>query len=236
MPASNTTSRDRPAVRDYGWRLHGRPVGILKDHSFALSTASNGASNLLRPYGNGTASLPSCLQCGACTARCNLAQDGRLFPRRQMTLLQLGQRDDLVADLSIWLCLNCEECSSTCPVNVRPGHIMAGIRQMAVEHYAAPRLAARFLNRPVSRAFAWLAAIVLLLAAVALGGSFAPQASPVRLASMLPHRTLNLFFGAVVGLALLGALRGAARAWKAFLGEALWAADLRRLSRAAWAH
>lgn len=235
MPLRNRAPRDHSALKDYGWRLDGRPVSILKDRSFVLFATSEGAADLLRPYGNGTASLPSCLQCGACTARCNLAQDGRLFPRRQMTLLQLGQRDELVADPSIWLCFNCRECSTTCPVNVRPGRIMAGIRQMAVEHYATPRWAAGFLNRPGRRVFAWLAAMILLLAAIVLGGSVTPQTSPVRLASMLPHRTLNIFFGAAAGLALLAALRGAVRAWKAFRGEALWAADPGRLLRAAWA-
>jgi quinone-modifying oxidoreductase subunit QmoC len=222
--------------QDYGWRLHGQPVGVLKDRSFALySTAEATATALLRPYGDGTATLMSCLQCGACTARCNLAEGPHRFPQRQMTLLQLGQKEDLVADLSIWLCYNCGECSSTCPVNVRPGHIMAGIRQLAVEHYATPRFAARLLNRARYRPLAFLLSIVLLLAVILFGGSLTPQASPVRFASMLPHRTLNLFFGAVAGLVILGASLGATRAWKTLLGETLFAADPRRFLRAAWA-
>jgi quinone-modifying oxidoreductase subunit QmoC len=236
MTGTNQARRPRQAPRDYGWRFHGQRVGVLQDRSFTLyATPEATATALLRPYGNGTASLASCLQCGACTARCNLAEERHLFPRRQMTLLQLGQKEDLVADLSIWLCFNCAECSCTCPVNVRPGHIMAGIRQMAVEHYATPRFAAKLLNRAGYRPLAFLLSIVLLLALTLFGGSFTPRTSPVHFASMLPHRTLNVFFGAVAGLVLLSALLGATRAWKAFLGEALWTAGLRRFLRAAWA-
>jgi len=233
---TNQALRRRQPSRDYGWRLHGQPVKVLKDRSFALySTNGATATALLRPYGNGTASLMSCLQCGACTSRCDLAEEPDLFPRRQMTLLQLGQKEDLVADRGIWLCFNCAECSSTCPVNVRPGRIMAGIRQMAVEHYATPRFAARLLNRPRYRPLAFLASVVLLLAVTLLGGSFTPRTSPVHFASMLPHRTLNTFFGVVAGLVFLSAVLGATRAWNAFLGQALFAAGLRRFLRAAWA-
>jgi quinone-modifying oxidoreductase subunit QmoC len=177
----------------------------------------------------------SCLQCGACTARCNLGEGRHRFPQRQMTLLQLGLKEELVADLSIWLCFNCGECSTTCPVNVRPGNIMAGIRQMAVEHYATPRFAASLFDRARYRPLAFLPGIALLLAVILFGGSLAPQTSPVHFASMLPHRTLNLFFGAVAGFVILGASLGATRAWKTLLGETLLAADPRRFLRSAWA-
>jgi quinone-modifying oxidoreductase, subunit QmoC len=194
--------------QDYGWRLHGQPVGVLKDRSFALYSTGEAM---------GTASLMSCLQCGACTARCNLGEGRHRFPQRQMTLLQLGLKEELVADLSIWLCFNCGECSTTCPVNVRPGNIMAGIRQMAVEHYATPRFAASLFDRARYRPLAFLLGIALLLAVILFGGSLAPQTSPVHFASMLPHRTLNLFFGAVAGFVILGASLGATRAWKTLL-------------------
>lgn len=76
-----------------------------------------------------------------------------------------------------------------------------------------------------------LAAIALLLATIAMGGSFSPQVSPVRYASMLPHFTVNLFFGAVAGVVMMAAAIGAARAWRAFTGEALWMARVGRLLR-----
>jgi len=230
---SRGSSSKPHALPDYGWRFHGRLVRVLEDRSSTLqATDRQAAAALLSRYCADSASLISCLQCGACTASCNLAEEGSLFPRRQMTLLQLGQKDSLAADLNIWLCFNCADCSAGCPANARPGRIMAAIRQMAVEHYSAPRFLGRFVNHRKGLAWATLVAVLLLLAAMAIGGSFTPQVSPVRYASMLPHLTLDLLFGAAAGFSAISAAIGASRAWKAFAGEPLWKADLRHLSKA----
>jgi quinone-modifying oxidoreductase, subunit QmoC len=217
-------------LTDYGWRFRGQPVRVLNDRSFTLdSTRQPAVTVLVASYCADGASLISCLQCGMCTASCNVAEEGSLFPRRQMTFLQLGQKGSLVADPNIWLCFNCTDCSSRCPANARPGRIMAAIRQMVVEHYAVPRFAPRLVNNPKSFPLVVLVPALLLLAAIAIGGSFAPPRSPVRYASMLPHLTLNLVFLAATGLATVSALWGAARAWTAFADEPFWRVDLRHL-------
>jgi hypothetical protein len=87
------------SIKDYGWRLHGQPVRVLKDRSFRLNaTGQPAAAALLSRYCADSASLMACLQCGMCTANCNLAEEGSLFPRRQMTFLQLGQKESLAAE------------------------------------------------------------------------------------------------------------------------------------------
>jgi quinone-modifying oxidoreductase subunit QmoC len=218
------------STKDYGWRLHGQPVRVLKDRSFRLkATGQPAAAALLSRYCADGASLMACLQCGMCTANCNLAAEGSLFPRRQMTLLQLGQKESLTADPNLWLCFNCTDCSARCPANARPGRIMAAIRQMVVEHYAMPGFLGRLASDPKGLPAVFLVPALLLLAAIALGGSFTPQVSPVRYASMFPHLTLNLFFFVATGFAAVSALAGAARAWKGFAGEALWKANPRHL-------
>jgi quinone-modifying oxidoreductase, subunit QmoC len=220
----------RQRLPDYGWRFRGQRVGFLKDRSFTLDpTRQLALAIVVSSYCSDGASLASCLQCGMCTASCNIAEEGSLFPRRQMTLLQLGQKESLVADPNIWLCFNCTDCSSRCPANARPGRVMAAIRRMVVEHYAVPRFMGRLVNAPKSFPLVVLVPALLLLATIAIGGSFTPPRSPLRYASMLPHLTLNLVFLAVSGLAAMGALWGAARAWSAFAGEPVWRVDLRRL-------
>jgi len=217
---------------DFGWRLHGRTIRLLRDSSLTLLPAQQRATAaLLTQYCADGNSLLSCLQCGACTVNCQLAEtDGALFPRRQMTLLQLGEVDKLLDDPNVWLCFNCQDCTSRCPANAGPGRIMAGIRRLAVEHYSVPRGWSRFVSQRRGFLAMLLTAIALLLAAIAVGGSFSPQITPVRYASMLPHFTLNLFFGAIAGLVMIGAVIGAARAWKSFIGESLWEANLGRLA------
>jgi len=231
-PPGETKTRSAKArpVRDYGWRFRGERVEVLKDQSFTLgSTRQPAVAALVSSYCADGASLVSCLQCGMCTASCNVAEEGSLFPRRQMTLLQLGLKESLVADPDLWLCFNCTDCSSRCPANARPGRVMAAIRQMVVEHYAMPSRVGRLVNDPKNLPLVVLAPVILLLAAIATGGSFAPQRSPVRFASMLPHLTLNLVFLGATGLAVICALLGAMRAWTGFAGEPIWHVDLRRL-------
>ncbi len=216
---------------DFGWRLRGRTIRLLRDSSLTLLPVRQRATAaLLTQYCADGNSLLSCLQCGACTVNCHLAEtDGALFPRRQMTLLQLGEVDKLLADPNVWLCFNCQDCTSRCPANAGPGRIMAAIRRLAVEHYSVPRWWSRLAGQRRGFLPMLLTAIALLLAAIAVGGSFSPQITPVRYASMLPHFTLNLFFGAIAGMIMIGAAISAARAWKAFTGESLWEANLGRL-------
>ena len=218
---------------DFGWRFHAKPIRLLPDSSLSLFPVRQRATAaLLTQYCADGNSLTSCLQCGACTVNCHLAEtDGLLFPRRQMSLLQLGEVDKLLVDPAVWLCFNCADCTSGCPAEAGPGRVMAAIRRLAVERYSVPRGWGRWANQPLGFLSVLLAAIALLLVAIAMGGSFSPQASPVRYASMLPHFTVNLFFGAVAGVVMMAAAIGAARAWRAFTGEALWMARVGRLLR-----
>ena len=229
-PKETNSSRPRHAI-DFGWRLHGRTIRLLRDSSLTLLPARQRATAaLLTQYCSDGNSLLSCLQCGACTVNCHLAEsDGALFPRRQMTLLQLGEVDKLLADPSVWLCFNCRDCTLRCPANAGPGRIMAVVRRLAVEHYSAPRWWSRLASQRRGFPVMLLAAIALLLVAIALGGSFSPQITPVRYASMLPHFTLNLFFGMLAGAVMIFAAINTARAWMAFTGESLWEANLGRL-------
>jgi len=216
-------SRASPRPIDFGWRLRGKTIGVLPDSSLTLLPARQRATAaLLARYSADGNSLLSCLQCGACTVNCQLAEtDGASFPRRQMTLLHLGEADRLIADPTVWLCFNCGDCSSRCPAEAGPGRIMAAVRRLAVERYSVPEWWSRLANRRRGFLYMLLAAVVLLVATIAVGGSFSPQASPVRYSSMLPHFALNLLFGALSGAVFIVALTGAAHAWEAFTGEPL---------------
>lgn len=206
---------------------------MLPDSSLSLLPVRQRANAaLLDEYCDDRDSLTSCLQCGVCTVNCQLAEtDGALFPRRQMSLLQLGEVDKLLADPAVWLCFNCQDCTSRCPAHAGPGRIMAAIRRLAVDHYSGPRWWSRLANQRRGFLYMVLAAIVFLLVAVAVGGSFSPQTNPVRYASMLPHFTLNLIFGALAVVVMSAAVASAARAWKAFSGETIGKTDLPRLVR-----
>ena len=234
LSCQRKTKPQTPCQVDFGWRLHGKPIRVLPDSSLQLlARRQQAAAALLSTYysGNGK-SLVSCLQCGACTVNCQLAEsDGALFPRRQITLLQLGEIDKLIADPHVWLCFNCDDCTSRCPAQAGPGRIMAAVRRLAVEKYSVPAWWSRLVNQPRGFVYAVLAAIVALVGAIAAGGSFSPRVSPVQYSTMLPHLTLNLLFGTLAGAVMIVAAVNATRVWKEFSGETFADVRLGRLVR-----
>lgn len=216
---------------DFGWRLHGRVVGVLPDRSFDLAGGGPGGVRLER-YCRETATLQACLNCGACTAVCGLAGEGSLFPRRQVTLVRLGLADRVAVDPDIWHCYGCEECSAWCPSGAKPGRIMGALRHLATERFAYPRSVAVVVNSPRLFWLAYVAAAGLVAAMVAAAGSFTPGAGPIRYAGMLPDAALIPFFVGFTLLALAAVVVGAARAWRAWYGSSLWTARPLVLGRA----
>jgi len=204
---------------EFGWLLRGKAIAVLPDRSFDLAARSDGS--FLEPYCQDVATLRSCLQCGACTATCDLAGDEGLFPRRQLSFVRLGLQDPLVADREIWHCYGCTECSSKCPSGANPATIMSALRQFTTERFACPGVVARLVN---SRRYFWLAygAVAALLAVmVAAAGAFSPGPGPLTYAGMLPDAVLIPVFCALTVLPLLAVGVGAGRAWRCWYGVSL---------------
>ena len=205
---------------------------MLPDRSFDLA-APKQAGSFLEPFCLDVGALQACLQCGACTATCDLAGEEGLFPRRQVTFVRLGLADHLAADQDIWHCYGCKECSTKCPSGAKPASIMSALRHFATERYACPRVLARAVN---SRRWFWLvyaATAVFLAGLVAATGAFSPGPGPLRYAGMLPNSALIPVFCALTVLPLAAIAMGAARAWQAWYGSSLWAAKPRALGRSA---
>jgi quinone-modifying oxidoreductase subunit QmoC len=206
---------------DFGWLLRGTPIKELPDKSFDLATA-NPNSSFLKPYCLDVATLQSCLQCGACTASCDLAGEKGLFPRRQLTFVRLGLQDHLAVDQDIWHCYGCSECSTKCPSGAKPASIMSALRQFATERYAFPGVLARVVN---DRRLFWLVPLAIaagLTAMIAVTGAFSPAPGPLRYANMLPNSALIPVFSGLTILPLIAMIIGAARAWRAWYEAPLW--------------
>ena len=75
--------------------------------------------------------VSKCYQCGNCMASCayTFAYD---YPVNQiMRLIQLGQKDIVLRSSSIWLCANCQACTTRCPNNLDVARIMETLRIMS---------------------------------------------------------------------------------------------------------
>ncbi|MEW6249111.1 MAG: quinone-interacting membrane-bound oxidoreductase complex subunit QmoC [Planctomycetota bacterium] len=173
---------------------------------------------------SGGADLKKCYQCATCSVVCSLAPQERPFPRKEMLWAQWGLKDRLLADPDVWLCHQCHDCSARCPRCGRPADVLAALRRQCVEHYAVPRFLAR-MTSPVQRLLLMLLIPAVLLAAAllvraplrssALGGVLHFFDHEGFYARLFPHWLLIGFFSFFWGLALLGAVVGLVRFWRA---------------------
>jgi quinone-modifying oxidoreductase, subunit QmoC len=181
---------------------------------------------------SGGDTLKKCYQCATCSVACALSTDDSPFPRREMILAQWGQKEQLLADPNIWLCYNCNDCSTRCPRGAKPGNVMAALRQKVIEQFAFPGFMAKITNTPSLVWLVFFLPAVLVLIVIGIGGSFSPSTDHIHFADMISHLTLNLFFGGLFGAAMLGMFIGLDRMWRAYSGASLLAADKVKLGGA----
>jgi len=165
-------------------------------------------------------SLKKCIQCGTCSATCELSPDSRPFPRKEMAWAVWGMKDRLLADLDVWLCHQCNDCSVRCPRGARPGDVLAAIRQQGVARYAVPRFLGRWANKlscvPLLLGIPVALLTVVLYIGNLLGGA---ESDGERIIfpfyNKLPHWLLNVSFAAVSTLVLAVMVAGVLRFWRA---------------------
>ncbi len=188
------------------------PVRIEPDLAFIRKLMNNGGD-----------ALKQCMQCGTCSATCALASDIEPFPRKEMAWASWGMKDALINDPDVWLCYQCNDCSSRCPRGARPGDVLAAVRKEWIVHKAVPSFLARWAHQPQSVLLLLGIMTVLLgatlylkdLIAGPLGFSEELSAKIVfSYSSMFPRWLLNLFFLVLGVLAILTLLRGVVHLWK----------------------
>lgn len=164
--------------------------------------------------------LKKCIQCGTCSAGCNLSPASSPFPRKEMAMAALGMKDALLGDPDVWLCYQCNDCTRNCPRGARPGDVLAAIRKESIVHFAFPRFMAKWISRPLFFPLSVLLPALLLGAAVVFQSTLAdvlhitPSLGDKIVyphSAHLPHWLLNRFFFVVVAWALTAMLIGTIR-------------------------
>jgi heterodisulfide reductase subunit C len=78
------------------------------------------------------ARISACLQCRKCTAGCPVAGRADLKPHELIRLLQLGQREEVLASRLIWDCTSCQTCVTRCPQRVDLASVNDALRRLSL--------------------------------------------------------------------------------------------------------
>ncbi len=178
--------------------------------------------NLIREVKKaGGDTLKKCYQCATCSVVCSLSPEDRPFPRKEMLLAQWGQKNALLSDPDLWLCHQCNDCSTHCPRGARPGDVLAALRTYIYKSFAFPAFMGKAVNSPKALPLLLLVPVLILLAAVLLLPKVGPDGEILYLTSttvdfdyFLRHSFVDAFF--VIGniIIFIFAAVGFIRFWK----------------------
>ncbi|NOZ84870.1 MAG: (Fe-S)-binding protein [Deltaproteobacteria bacterium] len=164
----------------------------------------------------GGESLKKCFQCATCSVVCQLSPDNNPFPRKEMIWAQWGQKERLVSDHHVWLCHQCNDCSTNCPRGARPGDVLAAVRAQSIRHYSIPGFMTKIVQDPKLILVALAIPVLYVLAMLGVDGHLStlihPPKAEVEYGSyFLSHLTLNIMFTSAFVIFLLGGLVGLTR-------------------------
>jgi quinone-modifying oxidoreductase subunit QmoC len=167
-------------------------------------------------------SLKKCYQCATCSVVCNLSPADNPFPRKEMILSGWGLTEELVKDPDLWLCYQCNDCSTRCPREARPGDVLAAVRAWVYRKYSFPSFMGKALSTPAALPLLLLVPAAILLACIFMFAPKNPDGSFVFMTSQvvdfnifLPHSSVDALFVLGNVFIFLFAAIGFLRFWKA---------------------
>ena len=163
--------------------------------------------------------LKKCYQCSTCTAVCNVTQENRPFPRKEMLYAQWGLKDKLFSNPDIWLCHQCSDCTAYCPRGAKPGEVLGAIRKLAIREHSWPGFLGKLVGSPLYLVFLILVPVVILLIG-ANGNPLNPDSIPrgedgsIVYSKFMPVNTVidPIFIGAAL-FAIISFVIGVKKYW-----------------------
>lgn len=169
----------------------------------------------------GGETLKQCYQCATCSTVCELSPAENPFPRKEMIWAQWGMRDRLLQDPDVWLCHQCNDCTTRCPRDARPGDVLAAIRNYIYESFTFPRFMGRALASPAMLPVLLLVPMLIIALLIGInmgvtghGFDYYFGSDEVMLTEFIPSGYLEMLF--IAGNVLIFAIAavGLVRFWK----------------------
>lgn len=143
----------------------------------------------------------ACYHCGTCTASCPLSEEGFLFPRKKIRLMQMGLRQQLESSVEPWLCYYCGDCTKSCPRDANPGELMMSLRRYLTSRYDWTGLSKKFYTSKIWElafiiVFAALVVVAFLVVLPSMGYRFTTELTPeggVKVNSFAPIHIIEAF-------------------------------------------
>lgn len=169
----------------------------------------------------GGETVKKCFQCATCSVVCNQSPDENPFPRKEMILTGWGQKDRIIGNPNVWLCYQCNDCTTYCPRGARPGDVLAAVRSYIYKNLAFPSFMGKALASPRVLPLLLLLPIIILGACVAAfapraedGGFLFLQSGVIDFNIFLPHSSVDALFVFGNILIFILAAVGFVRFWK----------------------
>lgn len=108
-----------------------------------MSTPAAYANDFLREVEReveGGAMVRMCMQCGVCAGSCPFGPHWEHSPQQLFMLIRAGQREQVLATDSMWMCTSCYNCVVRCPRQLPITTIMHGLAQYAHRQGLAPKM------------------------------------------------------------------------------------------------
>ena len=82
--------------------------------------------------------IDRCIQCGTCSGICPVSHYMDFTPRRIVSMLRGGFRNDVLNSFTIWLCASCYACTVNCPMDIKITDIMYSLKMLAMKEKRYP--------------------------------------------------------------------------------------------------
>jgi quinone-modifying oxidoreductase subunit QmoC len=101
---------------------------------------------------SGSEEIDRCIQCGTCSSSCPMSVYMDYPPRKIISMVKNGFKDEALRSFTIWLCPSCYTCQVRCPSNIKITDVMYALKRKAIEEHVYPaRFAIPVLDKEMSK-------------------------------------------------------------------------------------